>query len=127
MSAGLWEPAAHSFPVEQLDGFLLWAVEAGASDIALQTGAPGFVEIDGRLARATSAVLDRTGMEVLVQSLFNETGMGVLSVLAVSDGAVIGLFDGFSVPIRTRPGRVSDGRRRVKPLRGSFASLRPFG
>ena len=52
---------------------------------------------------------------------------GVLSVLAVSDGAVIGLFDGFSVPIRTRPGRVSDGRRRVKPLRGSFASLRPFG
>ena len=50
-----------------------------------------------------------------------------VSVLAVSDGAVIGLFDGFSVPIRTRPGRVSDGRRRVKPLRGSFASLRPFG
>ena len=52
---------------------------------------------------------------------------GTVSVLAVSDGAVIGLFDGFSVPIRTRPGRVSDGRRRVKPLRGSFASLRPFG
>ena len=51
----------------------------------------------------------------------------MVSVLAVSDGAVIGLFDGFSVPIRTRPGRVSDGRRRVKPLRGSFASLRPFG
>ena len=78
MSAGLWEPAAHAFPADQLDGFLLWAVEAGASDIALQTGAPGFVEIDGRLARATAAVLDRTGMEVLVQSLFNETGMGVL-------------------------------------------------
>ena len=52
---------------------------------------------------------------------------GLVSVLAVSDGAVIGLFDGFSVPIRTRPDRVSDGRRRVKPLRGSFASLRPFG
>ena len=50
-----------------------------------------------------------------------------LSVLPVSDGAMIGLFDGFSVPIGASLGRVSRGRRRVKPLRGSFASLRPFG
>ena len=52
---------------------------------------------------------------------------GVLSVLPVSDGAMIGLFDGFSVPIGASLGGVSRGRRRVKPLRGSFASLRPFG
>ena len=48
-----------------------------------------------------------------------------VTVLAVSDGAVIGLFDGFSVSIGASLGGVSRGRRRVKPLRGSFASLEP--
>ena len=45
----------------------------------------------------------------------------LLSVLAVSDGGVIELFDGLS------DAGLSAGRRRVKPLRGSSALLRPFG
>jgi len=44
-----------------------------------------------------------------------------VSVLAVSDGGVIELFDGLS------DAGLSAGRRRVKPLRGSSALLRPFG
>ena len=46
MNAGtaLWPPAAHAFPAERLDEFLVWAAELGASDIAFQTGEPGRVE-----------------------------------------------------------------------------------
>ena len=50
-----------------------------------------------------------------------------LSALAVSDGATIRLFGGPWSPIRLGRCGVSDSRRRVKPLRGSCATLRPFG
>lgn len=78
MTAAFWEPAEHAFPAERLDAFLLWAAERGASDVALQTGSPAFVEVDGRLRRATRASVGRTGMERLVAALFNETGIGIL-------------------------------------------------
>ena len=55
MSAGLWEPAVHSFPTERLDEFLLWAAAEGVSDIAFQRGAPAHVESQGRLRRAWGA------------------------------------------------------------------------
>ena len=74
----MWEPAEHAFPAERLEEFLLWAAEAGASDVALQTGSPALVEVDGKLRRATSAKLGRTEMEMAVKSLFNETGVSVL-------------------------------------------------
>ena len=52
----------------------------------------------------------------------------------LSDRGFAGLFRalgrGISWIVRSLPwsvGGVSDGRRRVKPLRGSFAALRPFG
>lgn len=76
--SGLWEPAQHAFPAERLDDFLVWAAESGASDVAMQTGSPAFVEVDGKLRRATSAVLGRTEMEMLVEGLFNETGVSIL-------------------------------------------------
>ena len=50
-----------------------------------------------------------------------------LSVLAVSDGGVLALFDGFRSRSVAWSWVVSDGRRRVKPQRGSCVSLRPFG
>ena len=53
-----WPEAAHVFPVERFDAFLLWAAKRGASDISFQTGAPAFIEVDGRLLRATGAALD---------------------------------------------------------------------
>ena len=74
----LWPEAAHGFPEEKLDRFLLWAAERGASDIAFQTGAPAFVEIDGRLARATAAVLDGAAVGRLCERLYDATGAGLL-------------------------------------------------
>jgi len=50
-----------------------------------------------------------------------------VSVLALPDGATLRLFDGFPARGWLIAGGVSAGRRRVKPLRGSSASLRPFG
>ena len=78
MSAAYWQAAEHAFPAERLDEFLVWAAESGASDVALQTGLPAFVEIDGKLRRATAAALGRTEMEMLVEGLFNETGVSIL-------------------------------------------------
>ena len=78
MSGGYWQAAEHAFPAERLDEFLVWAAESGASDVALQTGSPAFVEVDGMLRRATAAALGRTEMEMLVEGLFNETGVSIL-------------------------------------------------
>ena len=81
MSAGAndwWPEAAHGFPAERLDAFLLWAAARGASDIAFQTGAPAFVELDGRLARATAASLDGVAMGRLCERLYDATGEGIL-------------------------------------------------
>ncbi len=57
---------------------------------------------------------------------FSDQFRVVVSVLALSDGASIGLFDGLWFAVWWNAGGVSDGRRRVKPLRGSCASLRPL-
>ena len=51
----------------------------------------------------------------------------LVSVVTVIDGVVITIFDGRWPPIVVSLRGVSRGRRRVKPLRGSFAALRPFG
>ena len=74
----MWEPAAHSFPVDRLDEFLLWAADAGASDISFQTLEPVRLDVDGRLVRASAAALDGPAMEMLVEKLFNPTGEGIL-------------------------------------------------
>ena len=58
----MWEPGQGSFPTERLDEFLLWAAEAGATDIAFSTGLPAFMEVDGRLRHATGAALDGPAM-----------------------------------------------------------------
>ena len=73
-----WPEAVHGFPAERLDEFLLWAAERGASDIAFQTGAPAFVEIDGNLQRATAATLDGVVMGRLCERLYDATGEGIL-------------------------------------------------
>ena len=73
-----WPEAAHVFPVERLDAFLLWAAKRGASDISFQTGAPAFIEVDGRLARATGAALDGVALGVLCARIFDATGEGIL-------------------------------------------------
>ena len=73
-----WPGAAHGFPADRLDDFLLWAADRGASDIAFQTGFPAFVEIDGGLARATDARLDGPVMGRLCERLHDATGEGIL-------------------------------------------------
>ena len=73
-----WSGAAHGFPAEKLDEFLLWAADRGASDIAFQTGCPAFVEVDGRLARATDARLDGVVMGRLCERLYDATADGIL-------------------------------------------------
>ena len=73
-----WPGAAHVFPVERLDSFLLWASKRGASDISFQTGAPAFIEVDGRLARATGAALDGVALGSLCARIFDATGEGIL-------------------------------------------------
>ena len=73
-----WPEAAHVFPVDGLDAFLLWAARRGASDISFQTGAPALIEIDGRLARATRATLDGVALGALCARLFDATGDGIL-------------------------------------------------
>ena len=78
MVIGTWEPAAHSFPVERLEEFLIWAAELGASDISFQTAEPVLLDVDGRLGRGSASALDSTGMEMLVEKLFNATGEGIL-------------------------------------------------
>ena len=77
MSA-LWQPGEHAFPAQRLDEFLLWAAGEGASDIAFQTGEPALMDVDGRLRRATSAGLDSTAMEFLIERMFNASGEGIL-------------------------------------------------
>ena len=74
----LWPEAAFAFPDTGLDAFLLWAAELGASDVAFQTGAPAFVEVDGVLHRATGAVLDGVTMGSLCARVFDDTGDGIL-------------------------------------------------
>ena len=76
--ADLWPEAVHGFPADRLDEFLLWAADRGASDIAFQTGAPAFVEIDGRLRRATDARLDGPVMGRLCERLHDATAEGIL-------------------------------------------------
>ncbi len=78
VSAKYWPEAAHGFPAERLDEFLMWAAERGASDIAFQTGSAAFVEVDGNLQRATAASLDGVVMGRLCERLYDATGEGIL-------------------------------------------------
>ena len=76
--SGLWEQAAHAFPVEKLDPFLSWAADLGASDVSFQTGSPAYVEVDGVLERATGVVFDSVAMGRLVAYVYDTTGEGIL-------------------------------------------------
>ncbi len=79
MSApGTWEPAAHVFPAHRLDEFLLWAAARGASDVSFQTHEPARVEVDGRLLRATGAVLDGPALDRIAADLFTPAADGLL-------------------------------------------------
>ena len=74
----LWGPGEHAFPGQRLEEFLLWAAAEGASDIAFQTGEPALMDVDGKLLRATSAALDSTAMQFLIERMFNASGDGIL-------------------------------------------------
>ena len=73
-----WANAAHGFPVGELDGFLLWAADRGASDVSFQTGSPVFIEVDGKLMRASAAILDGVTLGRLTARIFDGTGEGIL-------------------------------------------------
>ena len=60
--------------------------------------------------------------EVLFLGLSDRGSAGLFRVMMVGISRIVG-----SLPAGGWGTGVSDGRRRVKPLRGSFASLRPFG
>jgi len=57
---------------------------------------------------------------MLSRTLFEGAGPGLFRTAEDRFSLIAGSF-------RCGVGGVSDGRRRVKPLRGSFAALRPFG
>ena len=74
-----WPEAAHVFPHERIDDFLLWAAKRGAFGYFVSDKvAPAFIEVDGKLARATGAVLDGVALGGLCARLFDTTGEGIL-------------------------------------------------
>ena len=66
------------FPVEQLDEFLLWVAELGGSDVALQTGRPACIEVDGVLHFVTRTKLDTPTLGLIMSRIYGPTGEGVL-------------------------------------------------
>ena len=127
-----WPEAAHGFSAEGLDAFLLWAADRGASDIAFQTGSPAFVEIDGRLRRATDACLDGVVMGRLCERLYDATGEGILRAgRAIDCSHAIRLARGLSrrfrcnlAPVQAETGFAVNITLRVLPGRPpSFAEL----
>ena len=79
MTAALrWSGGEHAFDPGAVDSFLLWAVEQGASDISFQSRCPAFVEVDGRLHRATRVLLDSPAMDLLCKKFFGETADPIL-------------------------------------------------
>lgn len=80
----LWEPAAHFFPAERLDEFLVWAWREKASDVVFQEGAPALIEVEGRVRRATGAVLDGVVLGEIAERLYEGSAVGSL----LSGGAV---------------------------------------
>ncbi|MDD9982730.1 MAG: ATPase, T2SS/T4P/T4SS family [Gammaproteobacteria bacterium] len=66
------------FPVERLGDFLVWACSIGASDVALQSARPAYVEVDGVLRRATRVRLDTPTLVRIVSNVYGATGEGVL-------------------------------------------------
>ena len=118
--AFLWPAAAHGFPVEQLDAFLLWAAEQGASDVSFQTGAPALIEVDGVLRRASGGVLDAAALGRLVVALYGVTGEGILR-------SGEGIDCGYAVKVsrrRARRFRVNLARVQVEYGFGVNATLR---
>ena len=81
----VWPPAAGAFPVERLDDFLLWAAEAGASDVVLQAGSPALIKVDGVLRRAGGAELDGVALGHIAAALYDATAEGVLRSGAAVD------------------------------------------
>ena len=79
----------------------------------------GELTVEENLRLGATIRRDRRGVEEDVRAQ-------MVSVFTIIDGAVITLFDGLRSPIRTWRCRLSYGRQRIKPLRGSSASLRPF-
>ena len=86
-------------------------------------GGLGYVAAAGEIADRARAL--GIGFDAVVCA--SGSALTHVSVFTIIDGAVITLFDGPRPPIGASLGGVSRDRRRVKPLRGSFASLRPFG
>ena len=73
-----WSGGDHGFDPGQVDSFLLWAVEQGASDISFQSRCPAFVEIDGVLKRVTRMILDGPAMDLLCKHFFGDTAEPIL-------------------------------------------------
>ena len=66
------------FPVARFGEFLVWAYEIGASDIALQSGRPAYMEFHGVLHQATRVSLDTPTLVRIVSEIYGATGEGVL-------------------------------------------------
>ena len=68
------------FSRRDVEPFFVWASEKGASDITIQTGEQIFLEVDGKMHRATKHYLDNTEvMEIVVAMYGSETAKGILS------------------------------------------------
>ena len=73
-----WRGGEHAFDPGEVDSFLLWAVDQGASDVSFQTRCPAFVEVDGVLRQATRVLLDSPAMDLLCKKFFGETAEPIL-------------------------------------------------
>lgn len=78
------------------------------------------------LLKAETALRGRGPTSSREAGAHNNPGGYPLSALTLPDGTMLALFDGFRMRYLGTVG-MSDERRRVKPLRGSCAALRPFG
>ena len=78
MAALRWSGGEHAFDPGEVDSFLLWAVDQGASDVSFQTRCPAFVEVDGVLRRVTRVLLDTPAMDLLCKTFFGETAEPIL-------------------------------------------------
>ncbi len=74
----MWSGADHVFPADRLDDFLVWAAGEGASDVSFQTGAPAMIEKDGRLLRASRAILDGVVLSLLADRVHGGAAEAVL-------------------------------------------------
>ncbi len=67
---GAWPDEPLRFSVEQVDAFLSWCVQRGASDITIQSDRPVYNDIYGKLYPATVRSLDSADIAIFLHKIY---------------------------------------------------------